>query len=426
MRKRSTVKGICHTVAVQHPPYAAKFEDSDIRESAFRTENQYDYRVIIGRHLRTRCHRVHCFALPPLNGHHRICRDRFSLSDQSSPIHIKNNCMRSRFGRESISSRCLFNVAVARLVLFIGLRGFPVSPLNKQRLLTTVYVMDVYSPLYRRILALVPAILLVITSLLSLHDLSAEKLDACFIARELEPHPPNVIPIADSTLHNLAVAAVWIAMLTLLTLPQSRVHAAYTLAYTALWFHSTYILLAALKAPLDDFNCSGRHPLYPNGISGHYCYFVFVSLTVPLLIQARLRSNPSQSRKPVVAVAIAFLIIYAVSATATLYRTLIHGYHSPRQILLGTALGMGSHCVLDRLLFDRASTRLQQTPATAVAILISKSFLSFSLYNLLWPFATAGPAVTRPHIAFHAVMWCILFACSYLLPPYADQKPVTA
>jgi hypothetical protein len=148
-----------------------------------------------------------------------------------------------------------------------------------------------YSRLTRFAVAAVPAVLVTLNLALSMHPPSVVRMDACFIQREREAPAPTLLPLSDSSLHSLAVVSVWAAVICLVLLPHERVRALNTLAYTSLWFHLTYILLAAIKAPLDDLNCAGRHQSYPNGISGHFCYFVFVSLTVPFIVRARLEAN---------------------------------------------------------------------------------------------------------------------------------------
>lgn len=270
----------------------------------------------------------------------------------------------------------------------------------------------------RRALLIAPAVLVALTAMLSLHEPLNRRLDACFIYREREAHAPTLIPLGDSALHNGAVYAVWAAMLVLAVLPAQRAKGLFSLAYTSLWFHSTYILLAALKAPLLDFNCGGRHVAYPNGISGHYCYFIFVSLTAPILARARLAANPS-APMPVLLTAATLLTLYGTGAIATLYRTFAHGYHSPRQILLGSALGIFSHTTLEHFYLG-ADDKSAPSVALALAVVSAKSISAFALYFSLWPLASAGPAVTTGHLYFHACIWALLLACAVFLP--ADTR----
>lgn len=265
----------------------------------------------------------------------------------------------------------------------------------------------------RRVVSVLPVVLLGVTLSLSLHTRLARQLDACVIYRERERPPPVYIPMADSALHNYSVLAIWAGMLTLLALPERRARGLYSLLYTALWFHVTYILLCAVKAPLDDFNCAGRHRLYPNGVSGHYCYFLFVSLCAPILARARLRANPTQQPAFIVAPAMLCFALYAVGAPATLYRTWAHGYHSARQILLGSALGLASHATLERFFLSRLDDSAPPfTDVMEIAVLAACSLTSFVFYHLLWPLSTAGPALTKGHYNFHAGMWLALLAAA--------------
>jgi hypothetical protein len=262
-----------------------------------------------------------------------------------------------------------------------------------------------YTPDQRRVVLGIPVMLVVLTVSLALHPRFASRLDTCFIHRELERPGPTLLPIEDAALHNYSVLAVWTAMLVLLFLPHDRFLGVFQLSYSTLWFHATYILLAALKAPLEDYSCAGRHSYYPNGISGHYCYFVFVSMTVPFLWRARLQANP-QASKVITTPAFACLCLYAAGAIATLYRTWMHGYHSPRQIMLGVALGMCSHALLERIFLGRPPP--QDSVAVLLTILGVVAISSYSLYELVWPKLTAGHALTPSHLVFHLALWLIL------------------
>jgi hypothetical protein len=280
----------------------------------------------------------------------------------------------------------------------------------------------------RRVVAVAPLVLVALLLALSLHSPLSVRMDTCYIQRELERPAPTTIPLSDSTLHFYSVFTVWAAMLVLLLLPLRRVRALYTLAYTSVWFHCTYVLLAALKAPLDDFKCAGRHHTYPNGISGHYCYFVFVALTVPLLVRDRLIANPSpSSRSPnIIAVAASFLAFFAVGAPATLYRTFIHGYHSFRQILLGAALGMESHAVLERFILGRSDDDAFSL-ALQIAVLAAKALSAFTLYFVLWPVTSAGPALTPAHFRFHIAAWCLVISAAIaMMPQFSPHAPSQA
>lgn len=272
-----------------------------------------------------------------------------------------------------------------------------------------------YSPLWRKTLLSISLALVVLTLMLSLSGHYNSRLDACFIYREKERPPPTYIPLADSALHNYSVFAVWAAMLVLLALPKWRAEGLYSLLYTALWFHVTYILLCALKAPLDDFNCAGRHRFYPNGVSGHYCYFLFVSLSAPMLARARFARNPVRP-VAIVVPAVLFAIFYAVGAPTTLYRTYAHGYHSPRQIMLGSALGLASHAALERffLCYLGGDGRSPNSTMSQLAVLWASSLTSITCYYALWPLSTAGPALTVGHQYFHGIMWSAVLASAFL------------
>lgn len=263
-----------------------------------------------------------------------------------------------------------------------------------------------YTRQTRTALTIIPLLLVVLTVVLDYNATSRARMDACFIRREVQRPGPTLIPLGDGLLHNLSVYVMWISMFILAALPVGRTRAFYLLTYSSIWFHTTYILLAALKAPLFDFNCAGRHPEYPNGISGHYCYFVFVALTSRRFALARYRSNPDASR--IALALVAFLMtLFAIGATATLYRTFFHGYHSPRQIALGTALGMLSHVLLDNFQFREDS---EPPTSISLSLLLANSLTSLTSYYIAWPHDKAGPAISQGQLVFHAALWVILIA----------------
>ncbi|CDF35449.1 unnamed protein product [Chondrus crispus] len=277
-----------------------------------------------------------------------------------------------------------------------------------------------YGRQFRLALATVPLLLVLLTLALDRHPTMGTNLDTCYIRRELEKPAPTFIPMRDGPLHNYSVLVMWISMFLLALLPNGRLKAVYLLTYTSIWFHITYILLAALKAPLYDFACAGRHQFFPNGISGHYCYFIFVALTTPRFARTRLRLNPNTSRLYLAPIAL-LLTLFTVGGTATLYRTFFHGYHSPRQIALGAALGIFSHSVLDFFQFEDDA----EPPITvSLSVLFASSLNALTSYYFLWPHVIAGAAITAGHLRFHAALWLVLLAAAYLRQS-ADRKVAT-
>lgn len=270
---------------------------------------------------------------------------------------------------------------------------------------------SIYTATQRYALFTLPLLLLFATLLLSRHPHYSPKMNACYIYRESETPLPTWIPLRDGLLHNLSVYLMWAGMLLLALLPRARALGLFSLLYASVWFHATYVLLAALKAPLGDFNCAGRHARYPNGISGHYCYFLFVTLTVPAVAMPRLRAN-KQAARGALAAAGGLLAMYAVGAGATLYRTFAHGYHSMQQIFLGSALGIASHALLEAFVFSgmvHASVRMQ------MSVLVANSCVAFAMYYSWWPTEKAGPAITPAHVYFHALLYAGLFVTAMLL-----------
>lgn len=261
-----------------------------------------------------------------------------------------------------------------------------------------------YDSRTRFFLSVIPFLLILITLAFDFHESLSQRLDTCYILREHEKPPSTLIPLGDAILHNYSVYIMWLSMFLLALLPSDRPRGVYNLTFASIWFHVTYILLAALKAPLQDFNCAGRHAHYPNGISGHYCYFIFVALTTPLYAQSRLRTNPNVPKAVLVASA-TLMGLFTIGATATLYRTYFHGYHSPRQIALGAALGILSHVGLEVLLFRDG----KEVPVRiSMMTLAAASLTALTLYARVWPHQSAGAAIGQGQLIFHVTLWIIL------------------
>lgn len=251
-------------------------------------------------------------------------------------------------------------------------------------------------------------LLTVATTILNFKDGATERFDACFIRRESQRPPAPLIPLRDSVLHDASVYVMWVSMLLLCMLPNGRQAAFESLTFSSIWFHTTYIFLAAAKAPLQDYNCAGRHIHFPNAISGHYCYFIFVILTAAQFTRLRLAANPNPSPL-ILLVVLTLLCAFVIGAVATLYRTFFHGYHSLRQIFLGTSLGLFSHVLLDIVHLD-ASTGF--STFSQIVLLLSNSLTTIALYLQLWPHQKAGPAIGPYQFLFHASLWTILLASS--------------
>lgn len=143
---------------------------------------------------------------------------------------------------------------------------------------------------------------------------------------------------------------------------------------------------------------------YPNGISGHYCYFIFVALTAPLYAHSRIRMNPDAS-KAVLVTSATLMGLFTIGATATLYRTYFHGYHSPRQIALGAALGILSHVGLETLLFRKEKEVIVRISMMTLA---ASSLTALTLYTRVWPHENAGAAIGQGQLMFHVTLWIIL------------------
>lgn len=246
----------------------------------------------------------------------------------------------------------------------------------------------------------------------------SKRINACFISRASTTPAAStyLIPLPDSALHDYSVKLLWLSLLIVsFVLPKSRTRALHTLSVCTLWFHATYILLAACKALLSDFNCAGRHPQYPNGMSGHYTYFIFVMLTLPLIYKQKLCSTPSSSSSSSSSYVLYFTWVttglFFIGGVVTLYRTFFHGYHSLRQILLGSALGTASHVMLDIFHFHHELT----LTLNGFIVLLSNSLLVIAFYLRVWPVASADPAISTLQFVFHASLLLIIGTSGWLL-----------
>lgn len=282
------------------------------------------------------------------------------------------------------------------------------------------------------VLSCIAVLLVLSTIIIDRSDSLNVHIDTCYIQREIEKPPQTKfqIPLRDGALHNYSVLIIWMAMILLVLLPRKRLQAAFSLTYGSLWFHNTYILLAAMKATLEDVQCAGRHVTYPNGISGHYCYFFFVILTAHRFTQTRLKTNHSASRFVLLLLTF-FITLFSIGAFGTLYRTFFHGYHSARQVFLGTALGIISHVLLDLTLFsDDQLWQILPLEAELSAdisrtgIMAANSLLCLGLYFKLWPHLVAGPSITNGHLLFHASLWGILIALLFVRSHFQQKVAV--
>lgn len=252
------------------------------------------------------------------------------------------------------------------------------------------------------IIAATAVTLLTISVLLGV--LAPVRMNACYIRREIQKPPPPLIPLRDGLLHDSSVFVLWMAMFLLALLPNARSTALFSLNYASLWFHCTYIYLAAFKGPLEDFNCVGRHTAFPNGISGHYCYFLFVALSAHRFTKNRLKANPRASNI-LKAVILVLLALFGVGGTATLYRTFFHGYHSARQVLLGSAMGLLSHVALDIILLQEETG---YSIVSRMTFMLANSISSLVFYYRLWPHDSAPPAISQSQLTFHSTLWALL------------------
>lgn len=96
-----------------------------------------------------------------------------------------------------------------------------------------------------------------------------------------------------------------------------------------------YCVVVVLKVVLADNHCHHR----PNSVSGHYAFYIFHMIVLydrPNLSLTTHRLNPSHDSRLRQWVYYCFVLV----SLLTLYDTYTLGYHSLKQILLGTLAGL--------------------------------------------------------------------------------------
>jgi len=273
-------------------------------------------------------------------------------------------------------------------------------------------------PFQRRLLLSLVVTLLALGFLVpSLSTNVASSLDACVIDRS-RVHPrtlPMWLKIGDSIIHNATVAILWIAAVLAVIRSELREsplpsgQALFELAFATLWFHGSYWFLYVFKALRGDIACNGpSSPLYPNGLSGHYAYFGYCLLGLPLF-QLHSRSSGDQGKAYQIITPIMYILdaVFAVGAAITLYRTYMHGYHSARQVFLGAALGVCTHVIMYSVLTSKTLKRSQKT-----GILGGLCLSGFVLTQLTWPSTIVGKAIGPVQIGAHVAVWGLLLYLS--------------
>lgn len=154
------------------------------------------------------------------------------------------------------------------------------------------------------------------------------ELDECYINRVVERLALLWIPLRDGIMYNLPFYMMWSASLVLALLGLCMP------LYASARFHATCVLLSALKAPLGDMRCAGRHAKLPQ---------LNLGLNLCLSGRERLWRNTLAFRAPLPLFAF-YLGMCKICAATTLYRTFAHGY----QIFPGSPMGLASHNALER------------------------------------------------------------------------------
>lgn len=186
--------------------------------------------------------------------------------------------------------------------------------------------------------------------------------------------------------------------------------------YALVWYYVSYALCISLKHYFDDIACSS----HPNSVSGHFNFYLFASLTLTHLLVLALdtsaihppvssssASSASQKRHSSISQAIAsfyshsfyrkhFLlycitcICFFITAAIQLYRTYFYGFHSLRQIIYGSTLGLLSYAAFSHsldagLIITKKGTEKNRFPSLSLPVLAA-----FAVISLPWYLFTVG------------------------------------
>ena len=136
-------------------------------------------------------------------------------------------------------------------------------------------------------------------------------------------------------------------MLDMHSLLFAGVAAAATTLFLFAAFVASYAPFPWLKRATGDYECASSQRPHPNGVSGHAFYCMFHALAAAYALTLHRQLAP-RSGKPQAACArwgLASLTVWGVVVVGallvwTMVLTYAYGYHSPRQIALGAALGV--------------------------------------------------------------------------------------
>jgi len=182
-----------------------------------------------------------------------------------------------------------------------------------------------------------------------------------------------------------------------------NVHNLFGITFTLIWYIVTYMFCLLGKEILADTTCSHSK----NSVSGHYAFHVYYFLALPyayisvktyeavedaeeakkLKPKERKKTNGwidfdqrtislfGRSLNRELAMIVTF-VIFTISTSLTLFRTLIYGYHSVRQIFYGALLAVISHYVSMRLRPYANMFPLHIAAFITVALLVLTSVVS--------------------------------------------------
>jgi hypothetical protein len=137
--------------------------------------------------------------------------------------------------------------------------------------------------------------------------------------------------------------------------------------FTIGWYYTTLIVVVLSKYLLKDNTCN----VHANSVSGHFNMVTFGILGL-IDLYFFLGVNPRFSKGFFV-----FFGLYCISSFAMLYETYFNGYHSLRQVIYGSAMGIASF-----FLFTNVMLSIEQNNRVLVHFILWMT-VSMNLYIFL-------------------------------------------
>mmetsp|Transcript_10144 Transcript_10144/g.18271 ORF Transcript_10144/g.18271 Transcript_10144/m.18271 type:complete len:310 (-) Transcript_10144:665-1594(-) len=256
-------------------------------------------------------------------------------------------------------------------------------------------------------------------------SITAYSLDTCLTHSKPLAHSSTLhsilIPRSDSLVNLISIYLFWTCIIlqlltnTLYSTTHFWTHLSQIL-FSSIWFHNTYWILYFLKCTFYDPLCAHKsNPLYPNSISGHYCYFSFCFLMLHYYYSLNKQpfSSFENNRKSIVSgmklISQIVVVFYAWFACMTLYRTYTHGYHSARQCVYGSCMGIVSAILLETVLMSNNN----KIRYNMIAALLLSCTLSGTAAEMMWRWKLNTTVISSTQILSQSTGWIALVSIKY-------------